>query len=284
MRIRLLVTVTLAFGAASVAFGGWSTAFAQAPAKTVTTDIPFTSHDGHAMLGRLTLPDTPGRHAVLVFVQQAEATTVDQRTRNAKGEPVAFYDLYRDNLSPLNIGFFSYEGRGVHTDESQPRRMRIDRPAFDTSSLDNKVRDAMTAVRLLQKHAGVEPSRIFLRGVSEGTLLAAAIAARIPSEVAGLVLSGVIGSTLKDMLRHQFTDGTFSQHRGHWDADNNGTITPQDTRTTRRTCGARRSKASSSRCSTRPATAPIRSTTGGSCHGRSSRPSIPTTPPSCRRR
>jgi hypothetical protein len=28
---------------------------------TTTRDIPFTSHDGYPMLGRLTLPDTPRR-------------------------------------------------------------------------------------------------------------------------------------------------------------------------------------------------------------------------------
>jgi len=39
---------------------------------TTTRDIPFTSHDGYPMLGRLTLPDTPGPHAVLMLVQTAE--------------------------------------------------------------------------------------------------------------------------------------------------------------------------------------------------------------------
>ena len=53
--------------------------------QTTTRDIAFTSHGGHAMTGRLTLPDTPGTHPVMVFVQNAEASTLDQRTRNAAG-------------------------------------------------------------------------------------------------------------------------------------------------------------------------------------------------------
>ena len=50
---------------------------------TVTRDVAFTSHDGHAMTGRLTLLDTPGTHPVMVFVQNAEAFTVDQQTQRS---------------------------------------------------------------------------------------------------------------------------------------------------------------------------------------------------------
>src|SRR5262245_24133605 len=80
-----------------------------------TRDIPFTTHDGYAMVGRLTMPETPGVHPVLILVQGAEAGRMDPRTRNAKGEQVAGYDLYRRNLTPIGVGFFSYEGRGMFT-------------------------------------------------------------------------------------------------------------------------------------------------------------------------
>ena len=187
-------------------------------------DVVFTSHDGHAMLGRLTLPDTPGVHPVLVFVQNAEASTLDQRLRNAKGEAVAFFDLYRENLAPLNVGFFSYEGRGVHTDPTAPRAMRIDADVYNTSTLENKVQDVVSAVRIVQKQAGVDAKKIMLRGVSEGTLIGAEAAARIPSDIHAVVQSGMIGSTLQDMLKFMAAGGAFIQHRGHWDADNDGRI------------------------------------------------------------
>jgi len=53
--------------------------------KTTTRDIPFTSHDGHPVVGRLTLPDTPGLHPILVLVQTADAQTLDGALRNAAG-------------------------------------------------------------------------------------------------------------------------------------------------------------------------------------------------------
>jgi pimeloyl-ACP methyl ester carboxylesterase len=190
--------------------------------KTITRDIAFTSHDGYPMLGRLTLPDTPGLHPVLMLVQTAEAATKDGELRNARGVRVPIYNQYREQLAPLGIGFFSYEGRGVSSNAGGGPV--IDRVVYDTSTLANKVQDGISAVRTLQKQAGVDRSRIVLRGISEGTLLAAEIAVRIPSEIGGLVLSGVIGSTLKDSLVFMASDGAYLAHLANWDINKDGRI------------------------------------------------------------
>jgi pimeloyl-ACP methyl ester carboxylesterase len=189
---------------------------------TTTRDIPFTTHDGYPMLGRLTLPDTPGPHPILMLVQTAEAATMDGELRNAKGVRVRVYSQYREVLAPMGIGFFSYEGRGVSSNAGGGPV--IDRTVYDTSTLANKVQDGVSAVRTLQKQAGVDRSRIVLRGISEGTMLAAEIALQIPSEVAGLVLSGVIGSTLKDATVFMASDGAYLAHLENWDINGDGRI------------------------------------------------------------
>jgi pimeloyl-ACP methyl ester carboxylesterase len=102
---------------------------------------------------------------------------------------------------------------------------------YNTSTLANKVRDAISAIRTLKEQPDVDPSRIVLRGVSEGTLLAAEVAVAVPDEVAGLVLSGVIGSNLKESLVFMVTDGAFLQHRQFWDTNGDGRISPQEFRT-----------------------------------------------------
>jgi len=223
-------TISVAFGLFGVM---WTSgpAHGQTPAPaagsaTITREIRFMSDDGYDMLGRLTLPDTPGQHPVLVLVQTAEAQAMEPQTRNAQGERVPVYSLYRNNLTPFNIGFFTYEGRGVFTPAAGGSQ--IDRTVYDTSTLDNKVRDGIKAVRVLQKEAGVDASQIFLRGISEGTLLAAEIATRIPDEVKGLVLSGVIGDTMKSSLKFMAGGGAYMQHLGHWDADKDGRISAQE--------------------------------------------------------
>ena len=148
---------------------------------------------------------------------------MDGELRNAKGVRVRIYNQYRELLAPMGIGFFSYEGRGVTSNAGGGPV--IDRTVYNTSTLANKVQDGISAVRTLQKQAGVDRSRIVLRGISEGTMLAAEIAVQIPSEVAGLVLSGVIGSTLKDALVFMASDGAYLAHLENWDINGDGRIT-----------------------------------------------------------
>jgi pimeloyl-ACP methyl ester carboxylesterase len=188
-----------------------------------TVEIPFSSHDGHAMLGKLTVPGAGGPFPVVVFVQTAEAATADTRIQGPKG-PLDFVDIYRREFAAMNVAFFSYEGRGARLGEKPPRYVQLDRAVYNTSTLDNKVQDAITAVRLVQKQDGIDPSQIFLHSMSEGTLLCAETAARIPKEIKGLVLAAVL-TDMKAAMKFMMTDGVFEQHRGHWDANRDGTIT-----------------------------------------------------------
>ena len=216
-RVLVIAMLALAPGQA------WAQAAIVPIPGTTTRDIQFTSHDGYPMLGRLTIPDTPGPHPVLMLVQTAEAATMDGELRNSEGVRVRVYNQYRELLAPMGIGFFSYEGRGVTSNAGGGPV--IDRTVYNTSTLANKVQDGIAAVRTLQKQGDVDRSRIVLRAISEGTLLAAEIALQIPKEVAGLALSGVIGSTLKDALVFMASDGAYLAHLANWDINNDGRIT-----------------------------------------------------------
>lgn len=63
--------------------------------------------------------------------------------------------------------------------------------------------------------------------MSEGTLLAAEAASRIPGEIKGVVLSSVL-TDMKAAMKFMMSDGSFWQHQGHWDANRDGTITPAE--------------------------------------------------------
>jgi hypothetical protein len=65
------VAVGLAFAMAEAGCGENS-----APAVPRTIEIPFETHDGHPLFGKLAVPTTKGRHAALIYVQTAEAATV----------------------------------------------------------------------------------------------------------------------------------------------------------------------------------------------------------------
>jgi len=200
----------------------------QTAAIAKTIEIPFSSHDGYAMFGKLTLPTSNTAHPVVIYVQTAEAGTVDVKRSNGRGGTFNYFDLYRAKLPEMNVAFFSYEGRGVRMGDKPPNYDSIDWDIYNTSTLENKVRDIITAVQVVKKQPGIDARRIFLMGASEGTLLAVEAASRIPDQIKGLVLYGVLSSNMRENFKYIVTGGAFITWRGYFDTDNDGKISKQE--------------------------------------------------------
>jgi len=94
--------------------------------KTKTIEIPFKSHDGYEMFGKLTVPESSGRHAVVIYVQTAEGATVDMKRSDGRGGTFNYFDLYRGKFPEMNVAFFGYEGRGIRMGDKPPRYEPID--------------------------------------------------------------------------------------------------------------------------------------------------------------
>jgi pimeloyl-ACP methyl ester carboxylesterase/DNA-binding transcriptional ArsR family regulator len=199
-----------------------------AAARGATVEVPFMTHDGYPMLGKLTMPDTGGGHAVVMYVQTAEGMTVDMKRPLGANRTFQYFDLYRTKLVEKNIGFFSYEGRGIRNGGEPPRFETIDREVYNTSTLENKVRDAISAVAALREQPGVDASHILLMGTSEGTLLAAETASRIPDQVHALALYAVLSENMRGTFKFILTDGGFLAYRGFFDTNRDGAISQQE--------------------------------------------------------
>src|SRR5262245_45879737 len=87
----------------------------------VSKDIPFKAHDDVPLYGRLVLPATNPPRAIVLYIQTAEAQTIDVKRPLGNGKTFNYYDVYRDKLPPMGIAFFSYEGRGVRMGDDPPR-------------------------------------------------------------------------------------------------------------------------------------------------------------------
>jgi pimeloyl-ACP methyl ester carboxylesterase len=217
---RLTTAFAVPLGAENEVQGGL------AQAKTV--EIPFTSHDGYEMFGKLTIPASNGLHAVVIYVQTAEGATVDVKRSNGHGGTFNYFDLYRVKLPEMNVAFFSYEGRGVRMGDKPPRYETIDWDIYNTSTLENKVRDIITAVQVVKKQPGVDANRMFLMGASEGTLLEAEAAARMPDQITGLIMYGVLSTNMRENFRYIVTGGAFLTWRRYFDTDRDGKISKQE--------------------------------------------------------
>jgi pimeloyl-ACP methyl ester carboxylesterase len=197
--------VFLIFGAHS-AFAGKGVQDVGEKARTI--DIPFKSYDGYEMFGKLTIPTSGRSHPVVINVQTAEGMTVDMKRQKSRDTTFNYFDLYRKKLPEMNVAFFSYEGRGVRMGDKPPRYETIDWNIYNTSTLENKVRDIMSAVQIVKKQPGINSSRIFLIGASEGTLLASEAAVRSRGQIRGLILYGVLTTNMRENFRYILTDGT----------------------------------------------------------------------------
>lgn len=190
-----------------------------------TRDISFTSHDGHAMRGRLTIPSGEGPHPVVIYAQTAEGMTFEVRRKLSDTSTFSYLRLYADSLPAMGVAFFRYEGRGVMTGMSPPRFETIDTAVYNTSTLNNKVRDLLSALAVVRKQPEIDTTRVMLMGSSEGTLLIADAAARARGQVAGLVMYAVLAENLKQTARFMFGDGAFLVFRRAFDTDSNGVVT-----------------------------------------------------------
>jgi hypothetical protein len=148
-----------------------------------TIELPFTSYDYYEMFGKLTLPISAD--LIGSDLRKRQRMTVDMKRQKSRTETVNYFDLYREKLPEMNVAFFSYEGRRVTMGDKPPRYETINWDIYNTSTLENKVRDVISAVELVRKQPGVDASRIFLMGASEGTLLASEAASRSPNRSEG---------------------------------------------------------------------------------------------------
>jgi len=223
-RVRTLTGAAIILLAMMISPAGASGRFQAAQSKTKTIEIPFKSHDGYPMFGKLTLPDTAGLHPVLIYVETAEGMTVDMKRQKPGGGTFNYFDLYAEKLPEMNVAFFCYQGRGISMGDEPPRYEKIDWEIYNTSTLENKVRDLLSAIQVVQKQPGIDTSQIFLMGASEGTLLAAEAASRVPSQIKGLILYGVMSSNMRDTFKFILTDGAFLTYRKVFDTDKDGRI------------------------------------------------------------
>jgi pimeloyl-ACP methyl ester carboxylesterase len=227
---RLLAVSGMCGLAAVGVVSGLSAVSAQAPSPGQdgvairTISLAFKSYDLYDMRGKLTLPQVGTPAMIVIYVQTAEAMTVDMRRPLGGNRTFNYFDLYREKLPQMRVGFFSYEGRGVSMGDAPPRYETIDRAMYDTSTLENKVRDVLAAIETVRGQPDLAGTPIWLIGASEGTLIAAQAAAAKPEAVAGLILYGVLSDNMRVTFRYIMSDGAFLVYRLNFDADGDGRI------------------------------------------------------------
>ncbi len=227
MRLRLLLALLLA------ALAG-SPSFAQQPAEARFRDvtIAFTASDGTPLEGKLSLPvEAEDPVPVLFYLHGAGPGTyhTPRAFRGADGQPVRFnyYDYFAGEMARRGLAFFRISKRGVTIDPATGREV-VDRAIFSGATRGVLLDDYKQALAMLRRRPEIDPHRIVIGGVSEGTAIAARLAGQSPDGVVGVVLHSYNGDNNRDTGEWQTTIGRWRNVQHLCPAARDGALTREE--------------------------------------------------------
>lgn len=146
-------------------------------------DLSFTVGDGISLAGTLTLPEGPGPFPAALLVSGSGAQDRDETIYGHKPLWVIADYLARRGIATLRL-----DDRGVGESQGD----------FASSTTLDFAMDAESALDFLKKYPGVDPGKIGIIGHSEGGIIAAMVASRLPELAFAILLAspGVLGEEL----------------------------------------------------------------------------------------
>ena len=183
--------------------------------------IEVTSFDGYTFIGRLTLPECAENvRTLVIFVNSSGPNTYLNRRTGFN-----FFDFFADEFSERGIAFFSHNTRGVSVGDTPPLYVEINEEKYQTYLPLNSVEDIYHIVKTLRSNERLANSKVYLLGMSEGTIIAPLFAETYPDIVDGLFLWGYVNVNLRDVLIWQNTGGPHMVwYRAHFEHDEQGRI------------------------------------------------------------
>ncbi len=154
----------------------------------LNSDLTFTA-GSTTLAGTLCVADLvqPGPMVLLV----SGSGPID-RDSNMKKLAIGVMGRLADQLTEAGIASFRYDKRGVGASGGD----------FFAAGFRDNVSDATAAIDMLRARPGVDPSRVFVVGHSEGALIATELAASDP-ELGGVVLLAGTATVGEEVLRWQ---------------------------------------------------------------------------------
>lgn len=165
--------------------------------------ISIKLSDGDSIIGLLELPRDKENIPLLVIFVHGTGPNTYLNKRKIGNIEFNYFDLFADEFNKRNIGFFSYNRRGVEVGDTPPYYDRIDSAKYSKYLPLTEAKDVESIIFKLRSDSRFSNSKIALLGCSEGTIIASMVADRKIEKVDALLLFGYVNDNLFDVIKWQ---------------------------------------------------------------------------------
>ncbi len=187
--------------------------------------VSIPTHDNLNLEGKISYPasKTEVLPAVL-FIHGSGAVDMDTTipaSMTANGHPVKFFADLANTLNEAGAITLRYHKRGVTL--GSKGEVIVDPQIWQSMNVDNLLLDIQSALKVLRNDPQVDPDKIFLLGLSEGSVLAP-LAAIEDGNIKGLILMSAMARNLKEILYYQLVERNLEFVHKHVDTNHDGVI------------------------------------------------------------
>lgn len=198
-------------------------AVAEAPAS-------FTATDGLTINGVISRPAGPSGAALPGILLIHGSGPLDRDlylpgSVTADGKPARMFKELAAGLAAAGAVVYRYDKRGITQDSAG--LPLIDASIYMDADVQDLKRDVHGALAVLRADPLVDPRRIILLGLSEGTALAPLVALE-DGGISALILLSSMGSGMRETLYFQLVERSLNVAKDLVDADGDGFILPAE--------------------------------------------------------
>lgn len=191
--------------------------------------ITVNAFDGVQFDGRLVMPPDGAPDRLVIYVNGSGPNTYENRIPLSDQAALNYHDLFAQEVTKRGGAYFSYNTRGVSSNETPPQYREIHDEEYQTYLPTNEIQDIRTIVRLLKEDPRLQNAKVFLLGWSAGTITAPLALKDADLPVDALLLAGYCNRTMDEILDWQQTGGSSMVfYRRYFDYDGDGAISKSE--------------------------------------------------------
>lgn len=188
-------------------------------------NMKITSFDGYPLECKLFLPEGQNQiDKLVIYVHGTGPGTVDNRDVY-EGIEVNQFKTFSDEFSKRGVALLTYSQRGIYATDTPPLFYDMNVEEYKTYLPLNTVEDLHYMIGEMKKVERLKNSKIYLLGVSEGTIILPLFAEKYPDEVDALFLWGYASENVKDITIWQLSGKSFiNLFKENFEMDDSGRI------------------------------------------------------------